>query len=110
MREQLLCEEYGIDSVTLELTKLALIGAGEAASLSEHASLRLIDRTSDGRLVLAWLSDEAEAGNRTIEVPMDIFDAIADDQAWDTARLELTSGFFVDIMKLFVEPELSVPD
>jgi hypothetical protein len=110
LREKLLCEDYGIRDVTLELTKLALIGTSEAANLSESASLRLIDRTEDGTLLLAWLSDETEKGDEVIEVPRAVLDRIDADAAWDAARQELSGGPFVDVTKLLIEPELAVPD
>lgn len=104
LREKLLAREEGIDDVTLELLKLALLRGVSGAPLHDDSELRLIDATGD-MLVLAWLVSATEQQLSTLDVPRAALDGIAaEDDAWATLRVRLTDAFFVDFGRLLLQP------
>jgi hypothetical protein len=105
LREKVLCGEHGLDDVTLELLKMALVRSAEDVPLADGVELRLVDVQGD-ELVLAWIKADHELAVEVVNVPRSLYDEIAADAAggWKALRKELASGAFVDIHRLLVEP------
>jgi len=104
LREKLLACEEGIDDVTLELLKLAVLRSVSGAPLHDDSELRLIDATN-ATLVLAWLVSATEQQLSTLDVPRGALDGIAaEDDAWATLRVRLTDALFVDFSRLLLQP------
>jgi hypothetical protein len=105
LREKLLCAELGLDDVTLELVKLALLRSLDEVPLTDSTELRLAAVEGD-ELVFGWISATTEAAVETVRVPKSLYDEIrAAPQAWQTARDELASGAYVDLARLLVPAE-----
>lgn len=102
LREKVLCTEHGVDDVSLELTKLALIRSQPELRLSDDVELRL---TEVGReqLVFSWIHATSEQVEDELLVPRQVYDGIAANRGpWEALRLELTAGPFVDVHRLLV--------
>lgn len=104
LSEKLVAQEAGIDDVTLELAKLAVIRSLDDAPLMEDVELRLLGIEGGAKLVLGWIRSGTEELKEVIAVPKDILAEVEAQPAdWEELKDELTSGFFVDIQKLMIE-------
>ena len=109
LREKLLCEQLGVADADLEMLKLLLMRSIAAGGLTNSTSLRLLGVDEDGTLRIGWVDDEAEAVREEFHAPRSLLDELEVDRAaWDQVRGEITSGPFVDVAKMLVEPELPV--
>lgn len=105
LREKLICQLEGIDDVTLELAKLAVMREGEGLSLPQGAALRLAS-ASDTELTFVWLVGLVESCEGVLDVPRALLHEIeATPEAWRSLRADLEQGFFVDVLRLFTAPE-----
>lgn len=104
-REKLLAVEHGLDDVTLELVKMAIIRGLDDSPLADDTELRLVD-LDDDEMTLAWLRTPEEKLVETLTMPRSLFDEIAADaQSWQALREELTAGTFVDVHRLLIAPK-----
>jgi hypothetical protein len=104
VREKVLAFDRKLDDVTLELCKLAMIRSQPDNSLAAETELRLHGFEGDD-FVMAWIVSVSERPVDLMRVPRSLYDEIAADEAgWGELRSELSSGLFVDIDKLMVEP------
>ena len=104
LREKLVCAQRGLDDVTLDLLKFALLRDLDDSPLADDTELRLVDIQED-QIVLAWIQAATEQFVETVEVPRDLYDDIAADQdGWQELRSELSAGPFVDLRRLLVQP------
>jgi len=102
LREKLLCDEYGLDDITLELLKIAILRNVANSPLSDTTELRLVGREED-TLKFAWIDSDSEAEIAALEVPRSAYDDIAaDSAAWAALRGQLEGQFFVDFKRLLV--------
>jgi hypothetical protein len=105
LREKLLCGEHGLDDVTLELTKLALIRGLDGPPLADSVELRLQD-VDDGQLKLAWIDAAHERVIDVLNVSRKLYDQVAaDEPAWRTIRAQLCAGPYVGVNRLFITAE-----
>jgi len=104
LREKLVCAQRGLDDVTLDLLKFALLRDLDDSPLADDTELRLVDIKED-QIVLAWIQAATEQFVETMEVPRELYDDIAADQAgWQDLRSELAAGPFVDLRRLLIQP------
>jgi hypothetical protein len=102
LREKLLCAQHGLDDVTLELVKIALIRSLDDVPLGSQNELRLTDLQRD-ELKLSWIIAAAELPIENLSVPRALYDEIAADQTgWSELRAQISSGPFVDVHRLLV--------
>jgi endogenous inhibitor of DNA gyrase (YacG/DUF329 family) len=105
LREKLLCRESGLDDVTVELLKLAVLRDAAAPRLTDEVELRVVE-CGDEVLTLAWLTARAEEAIEVLEVPRALYVEITDDEtAWANLRTEVTAGPFVDIHRMLIAGE-----
>lgn len=109
LREKLLADEYGLDDVTLELLKIAVIRNVSGSPLSDSTELRLTgqdagqDTGQDGGVLhFAWLESESEKHIATLDVPRESYDDLVGDAAWEPLRAQLEGKFLVDFKRLLV--------
>jgi hypothetical protein len=104
LREKLVCTELGLDDVTLELLKLALLRQVQNAPFADTSEMRLFT-ADDGDLVFGWLLDDSEQNSTSLHVPRAAYDAItADNASWAPLRDELRHHLLVDVASLLVPP------
>lgn len=100
LNEKLLCSEYGLDDINLELLKMAVLKEVPDPPLKDQNDLRLI-RVEGIELVLAWVNSEDEQVFNVLRVPRELYDEIsADNDAWQPLRKELSADPFVDFNRL----------
>lgn len=102
LAEKILCAERGLDDVTLELLKLAILRSSENSPLSDTNEMRLL-AVADDTLDLAWITAATGARLATLTVPKSIYDDIAGEAAdWQALRSTLAASPFVDYTRLLV--------
>jgi hypothetical protein len=102
LSEKLLCAVHGLDDVTLELLKTAVVRSMDDIPLGDNIELRLTEIDGDD-LVLNWLHAGREIPIEILRAPRSLYDEIAADaQGWQELRQELTAGPFVDFHRLLV--------
>lgn len=101
-REKLIIRDHGLDDLTLELTKLALIQGVGGAPLKPGLEFRLEAVEGDDWL-MGWVDGQTGREHDVMQVPRAVYDSVvAAPQAWAELRAQLSDGPFVDIQKLFI--------
>jgi hypothetical protein len=107
LREKLLCDDAGLDDVTLELLKMAIIGQVSGAPMADQTELRLTDADA-ANLELAWVVTLTEAVLSRLTVPRAAYHAIAaEPDGWELARAKFDDVFLVDLRRLIAGPDLA---
>lgn len=103
LREKLLAAANGLDDVTLELCKSAVLRSGTPAPVSAATELRLIAVEGD-ELVFGWLLAADESLGPVLRVSRALYDQIAldADGDWEDLRAEIDAGLFVDLNRLLI--------
>jgi hypothetical protein len=106
LREKIFVHGAGLDEVTVELAKAALIRTSPMPPVL-RAELRLLAVEGE-ELVFGWFDSNTEKGfelNRVNRALLAEIEAAAAD--WEALRTQLADGLFVDINRLFLpkEPE-----
>ena len=100
-REKLVARAAGLDDITLELLKMAVIRQVPKAPLTDQTELRL-DRVDEDDLVLFWVDGTTEAVEASLTVPRSAYDEVAGGGDWAALRAQLTGHAFVDLNRLLV--------
>ncbi|QHJ00386.1 hypothetical protein GT347_21835 [Xylophilus rhododendri] len=105
LREKVFIAGAGLDDVTVELAKMALIRDSRQPPLGS-AALRLL-AIQDARLVFGWQDLQDESATELIEVDAQLLAEIEAEGEWAELRQRLSSEMFVDVLRLFLPtPEL----
>jgi hypothetical protein len=105
LREKLVCDDHGLDDLTLELCKAAVLGVSASAPVGLGAELRLVGVEADV-LHLAWQRSDDEEIGESLRVRRPAYDEIAADAdgEWAALRAQIGAGAFVDLYRLLVAP------
>ena len=102
LREKLLAADAGLDDVTLELTKMALLRGMDG--LAPDQELRLSGfggEGDDARLTFLLVPATDDAELEELDVPRGLYDdIIAEPEDWQALRDSVAAGLFVDLMRL----------
>jgi hypothetical protein len=102
LREKLICAALGLDDMTLELMKMAIMRNVDNPPLADETELRLVGGDTQ-KLDFAWVVAASEARLAALEVPRDIYDGIAADaEAWAAVRAKFEGKLLVDLRRLIV--------
>lgn len=102
--EKFVAADAGIDDVTLELVKLAILrNQGDGLTIGAQA-LRLVGVDDQSNLVLGLFEGADEHVYEQFTVPRTLLDEIDADEEWDPLRERLEAGPFVDMLRLIIEP------
>ncbi len=102
LREKLVASDHGLDDVTLELTKLAVIGGFGGAPIRPGTEFRL-GSVEGNDFYMSWIDAQTGREIDALLVPRAVYDSVvAATEAWAPFRSQLTDGPFVDIQKLFI--------
>ena len=103
IREKLVIDDLGLDDVTVELCKSAVLRASTSAPVGLGAELRLLGG-DDSRLHLAWMRSENESVAEAIGVGRELYAEIAADENgdWQSLRAQIGEGMFVDLGRLLI--------
>jgi hypothetical protein len=105
LREKLVIVDLGLDDVTVELCKMAVLRASASAPVGRDAELRLLG--ADLRnLGFGWLRARDETVVQRLRVRRELYDEIeaGTADAWQALRARL-DGMFVDVGRLLHPPE-----
>jgi len=102
LREKIFAAEKGLNDVTLELMKMAILRSLDGSPVRDDTELRLID-VQGPTLIFAWIGLQSEEVIEALEVPLDLYQEIEADEAWDAVRAELAGALFVDMNRMLVE-------
>lgn len=105
LREKLECAALGLDDVTVELVKMAIIRNVPDAPLADETELRLVDGNAE-TLEFAWMVTESEKGLSSLSVPRALYDGIATDEAWTALRARFDGALLVDFRRFIEGPAL----
>jgi len=110
LREKLLIDDLGLDDVTLELVKSALIRSSEEAPLGQDSELRLVAGTTD-ELTFAWMDSQGEDLEELLSIERREYAALAADPEgrWTELRDDIAAGSFVDLNRLLAMPTAPHP-
>lgn len=103
LREKLLCQDYGINDVSLELLKLAIMRTSTELPLEDGVELRLIDQTDD-ELMLGWFVTLTDAIEGTLLAPKDLLTEIDAEAGWEPLRKELQGRPYTDLYRFITAP------
>jgi hypothetical protein len=103
LQEKLRCHALGLDDVTLEMLKLAIMRDVPGSPLADDTEFRLIGG-GENELAMAWLRPSTETGLANLCVGRDVYDAIAKSPAWSDLRATMAGGLFVDMRRMFSGP------
>ena len=103
LNEKLIAQAGGVNDITLELAKLALIRSDtEGPEFGDDTELRLIG-VEDKKLVLGWFSRGSEELTDVVAVSKDLLTEIESDaEKWQALRDELAEAYFVDYRRFFI--------
>ena len=100
LREKLICGELGLDDVTLELLKIAMLRTIPDPPYADAHELRLTGGDADV-LRLSWIEAESEERLASVDIDRGVYDDIAGDPgAWSALRADLAGHLFVDLKRL----------
>jgi hypothetical protein len=104
LREKLLCSELGLDDISLELVKMAVMRGADGTPLGEGLALRLAGHDGDN-LKLEVIDDETQRLAATTDIPRSLYDDIhGDTAAWAALRQTFDGKAFVDLNRFLIEP------
>jgi hypothetical protein len=103
LREKIVALEAGLDDVTLELCKLAMMRGLEDQPIADETELRLYG-FEERDFVMGWIVSVSERVVELLQVPRSLYDEIeADPEGWQEVRSQLSEGMFVDLERLMIE-------
>jgi hypothetical protein len=103
-REKLVAMEAGVDDMTLELAKIALLREVDGLGPQEDRELRLLGIDDAQRLVLGLFETGSEVLLETLSVSRGLLGEIeADEEGWQALRDRLRDGLFVDLSRLTID-------
>jgi hypothetical protein len=109
-REKLICADLGLDDVTLELLKMAIMRDVEKPPMADETELRLVGGDAEN-LEFVWFVTLSEQRLVSLTVPREIYDDIAaEPEPWAVARGNFEDVFLVDLRRLIAGPELDEGD
>jgi hypothetical protein len=98
-REKLVCDDAGLDDVTVELVKAGILAAVSGAPLGDESELRL-DASDAATLHFSWYEAASEQRLSSLLVPRPRYDEIEKDAAWSALRAEFEGVPYTDIGRL----------
>lgn len=103
LREKLVAADKGLDDVTIELCKAAVLRGSEESPIAAESELRLLD-AGPKQLVFGWIRSEDESTAETLGVSRELYDEIAADAdgGWAALRADLGAGGWVDLNRMML--------
>lgn len=102
LREKLWAQQLGLDDLALELTKLILFEEFGVKPMAQGAELRLLGGDED-TFDMGWIVPDGDRIIDGMTVPMEMYQGVISNLGdWSEASEQLSSGPFVDVLKLFI--------
>lgn len=105
--EKIIVLEKGLDDVTVELCKLAIIRGVNNQPMANETELRLFAFEGDD-FVMGWIESTTDRLLEQLQAPRSLYDEIeADREGWQELRNQLSEGTFVDLDRLLIESNVT---
>jgi hypothetical protein len=102
LREKVFLASAGLNDVTAELSKLAIIRGLGGAPIQPGIECRIEDKTETS-LHLSWIRAQSDETIDALSAPLSLPESVESAEgAWAPIRTQLTDGPFVDIQKLWI--------
>lgn len=99
LREKLIIHDQGLDDVTIELLKAAILRAVPGAPIGGPTALRLVDG-GESELQFQVVDDATGTATDDLTVPRDLYrDLLGDPAPWAALREDLEASYHVDITR-----------
>ncbi len=99
LREKLIAADLGLDDITLELLKMAILREVDESPLADETELRLTGGAGD-TLQFTWFHQVSEEQLARLDVPRAAYDdVVADAEDWAPVRDKLEGVFLVDLRR-----------
>ncbi len=107
-REKLVLAREGLDDLTLEKTKIAILRNKPGNPVAPGVELRLLG-VYDPVFHMGWVSARTNEALQVFTVKRALYDDIAGDASWAALDTQvsggISGGFFVDMQRMFITPE-----
>ncbi len=104
LREKLIADDLGLDDITLELLKMAVMREVPEPPLADQTELRLFGG-NDTTLNFAWIDTGNEQHLVELDIPREVYDDVAgDEEVWATTRELFEGKLLVDLRRLTAGP------
>ncbi len=108
-REKLICDDLGLDDITLELLKMSIMRNVDRPPAADETELRLVGGDAEN-LKFRWIETVSERPIVALPVPRDIYEGILEDaEPWDLAREKFENVFLVDLRRLIAGADVAEP-
>jgi len=105
-REKLLIADLGLNDVSVEQVKIAILRNREGNPLAPSIELRLLAAPGD-ELHFAWLDAQTGETVEMFSAPRALYGEIDGDPDWADIGRSISAGLFTDMQRLFLEPQSS---
>ena len=103
-REKLVLKEAGLDDVTLEKTKLTILANRKGNPVVPGVELRLLN-AREHAFRMAWVDATTGESLQQFDIQRALYESVAESDDWAEIDVKLNAGIFVDIQRMFIEPE-----
>lgn len=103
-REKLVLKEAGLDDVVLEKTKLTILANRKGNPVAPGVELRLLN-AREYAFRMAWIDATTGENLQQFDIQRALYESVAESDDWAEIDAKLNAGIFVDIQRMFIEPE-----
>ncbi|MCR8827337.1 CpXC domain-containing protein [Pseudosulfitobacter koreensis] len=107
-REKVLIAQHGLQDVTVEMMKLAILRTRPANPLAPGVELRLLNVRSD-QFEMGWINAITNEPLELFTAQKALYDEVDGNGAWAQLASDLSAGSFVDTQRLTIVPEPMEP-
>lgn len=102
-REKIVQMEAGLDDLMIEKTKLTILANRPGNPVEPGVELRLIN-ARERAFRMAWINAVSGESLQQFDIQRALYESTDEGDGWAEIEAKLTSGIFVDIQRMFIEP------
>ena len=103
-REKLVLKEAGLDDLTMEKTKMAILANRPGNPVEAGVELRLL-QARERVFLMAWTNALTGEHQQQFEIQRGLYESVAESEDWGEIDAKLQGTLFLDIQRMFIEPE-----
>ena len=103
-REKLVSKAAGLDDLALEKTKLTILANRKGNPVIPGVELRLLN-ARDRAFRMAWIDATTGENLQQFDIQRALYEDVEESSDWREIDKKLDAGIFVDIQRMFIEPE-----
>jgi len=109
LREKIVIAQEELDDIALEETKIAVLRNKPDNPVEPGVELRLIS-VHDPVLQMGWIRAATNEALQVFEVQRALYEDISGDEGWADLGKQLSAGYLVDTLRLFIAPTPYEPE